>query len=360
MPRRFRTGRRGGRGAAARSLLAILALVLGVSGFVGWRWLAAQLDRPGPAATVLRVQVTPGSRLRAVLGHLQQQGAVRHALAVEALLRLQGRLPRIQAGLYEISPHESARQIITELVEGRVVLSQVTIVEGWTFAQMRATLDADAEVQHDTRGLADGAVMQLLGHAGQWPEGRFFPDTYRFAAGSSDRHILTMAYERMQATLQAAWAQRAPGLPLATPEQALTLASIIEKETAREDERPTIAAVFVNRLRMGMRLQSDPTVIYGLGERYDGSIHTRDLTTDTAFNTYTRAGLPPTPIALPGAAALQAALHPAQSDVLYFVASGLPDGSHRFSATLEQHDVAVRDYLRRLGVSVQKPAERAP
>ena len=353
-PRR-RTGAIRLAGSATQGALAVLALVLLIGVFLGWGWLAAQLDRPGPAEAALRVQVMPGTRLRGVLQRLQRAGAVRHALAVEAFLRLQGHLPRIQAGLYEITPHESARQIVTALAEGRVLLSQVTIVEGWSFAQMRTTLDADPDVQHDTRGLSDDVLMQQLGHRGQPPEGRFFPDTYRFAAGSSDWRILNMAYDRMQATLQAAWAQRAADLPLTSPDQALTLASIIEKESAREDERPRIAAVFVNRLRMGMRLQSDPTVIYGLGARYDGTIHTRDLTTDTAYNTYTRSGLPPTPIALPGAAALQAALHPEQSAVLYFVASGLPDGSHHFSSTLAEHDAAVRDYLRRLGVAVQKP-----
>jgi UPF0755 protein len=352
------TSRLGARGATAAGVLltlTALALVAIAAAWGTWRWLAVQADRPGPAATALRVQVAPGTRLRAVLARLQRQGALRDALAVEVFLRLQGHLPRIQAGLYEISPRESARQIVTELAEGRVLLSSITIVEGWRFADMRAALDADPDVQHDTHGLPDAQLMQRLGHTGEPPEGRFFPDTYRFAAGSSDWRILQMAYDRMQATLQADWAQRAGELPLTSPTQALTLASIIEKETARVDERPKIAAVFVNRLRMGMRLQSDPTVIYGLGERYDGSIHTRDLTDDTPYNTYTRAGLPPTPIALPGAAALAAALHPAQSDALYFVASGLPDGSHRFSATLGEHDIAVRDYLRRLGVAVQKP-----
>ncbi len=351
----MRQARQRGRGAGrlgALIVLAALALLLTVG---GWRWLVAEQDRPGPADAPLRIEVAPGSRLRGILARLQRQGALRHAWAAEAFLRLQGRLPRIQAGLYEIAPHESARQIVAQLAEGRVLLSSITIVEGWTFAQMRAALDADPDVQHETRGLTQAQLMQLLGHAGQPAEGRFFPDTYRFAAGSPDRRIFEMAYERLQATLQIDWAQRAMDLPLATAEQALTLASIIEKETGREDERARIAAVFVNRLRMGMRLQSDPTVIYGLGAGYDGSIHTRDLTTDTPFNTYTRTGLPPTPIALPGAAALQAALHPAQSDALYFVASGLGDGSHRFSATLEAHDVAVREYLRHLGVSVTRP-----
>jgi UPF0755 protein len=198
--------------------------------------------------------------------------------------------------------------------------------------------------------MTDAEVMRALGHEGELAEGRFFPDTYRFAAGTADRKILEGAYERMQAELNNAWTARAPNLPLASSDQALIMASIVEKETGREDERARVAAVFLNRLRIGMRLQTDPTVIYGLGERYDGTIHTRDLETDTPYNTYTRAGLPPTPIALPGAASLQSVMHPADSDALYFVATGDGDGSHHFSTTLAEHDVAVRAYLRKLGV----------
>jgi len=245
-------------------------------------------------------------------------------------------------------------------VAGRVVLEQLTVVEGWTFLQLRRALDANSALSHGLHGLSDPELMQALGHEGRNPEGQFFPDTYRFAAGTADRRILELAYERMQRELAQAWESRSPDLPLASPEQALILASIVEKETAREDERPKVAAVFVNRLRRGMRLQSDPTVIYGLGSRYDGDIHTRDLETDTPYNSYTRAGLPPTPIALPGAASLQATLHPAATDVLYFVATGNGDGSHQFSATLEQHDVAVRAYLRRIGVTPGTGAAKAP
>jgi UPF0755 protein len=201
--------------------------------------------------------------------------------------------------------------------------------------------------------------MQALGHEGQAAEGRFFPDSYRFAAGTTDRRILELAYDRMQRELEQAWTARAPDLPIKDSEQALILASIVEKETGREDERAKVAAVFINRLSQGMRLQSDPTVIYGLGSRYDGDIHTRDLVTDTPYNTYTRAGLPPTPIALPGAASLQATLHPADIDALYFVATGNGDGSHHFSATLAEHDAAVRAYLHQLGVPVRALAAPA-
>ncbi len=350
MKRHEAAGSRGAGLWAAVGLLAVLA------GLAGGAWLAAgrlgqAMDQPGPAALPVRIQIAPGAPLRSILAQLQHQGALRHARWVQLYLKLHRRHPRVQAGLYEIAAHATARQILQQFADGRVLLSSITVVEGWSVAQMRAALDSDPDVTHQLRGLSATQLMQALGHSGQSAEGRFFPDTYRFAAGTSDRKILEMAYQRMQQMLTADWSQRATDLPLSSPEQALTLASIVEKETARPDERPKVAAVFVNRLRLGMRLQSDPTVIYGLGERYDGSIHTRDLQSDTPYNTYTRTGLPPTPIALPGAASLQAAMHPADIDALYFVATGQGDGSHRFSATLAEHDVALRSYLRRLGVT---------
>ncbi len=330
--------------------LVVLCL-LAAAGWGAWGQLRAAMNRPGPGSVPVRIQVPEGARLRSVLDQLRRDGALQHPHWVELYLRLTGRQAKMQAGLYQIAAHATPSQILEQFAAGRVLLSSITFVEGWTVAQMRQALDSDPDVAHQTRGLSDEQLMQVLGHPGEPAEGRFFPDTYRFAAGISDRKILGMAYQRMQATLAADWAQRAGGLPLAGPGQALILASIIEKETGRADERPKIAAVFVNRLRLGMRLQSDPTVIYGLGEHYDGSIHTRDLQTDTPYNTYTRAGLPPTPIALPGAASLQAAMHPADIDALYFVATGEGDGSHHFSATLAEHDVALRSYLKRLGVA---------
>jgi UPF0755 protein len=274
---------------------------------------------------------------------------------------LHGAVVRAQAGTYEIAPHATARSILDQLNAGRVVLEALTVVEGWNFLQLRRALDEHPAVAHQLRGMSDAQLMSALGHEGEAPEGRFFPDTYRFAAGTTDRKILEGAYARMQTELGNAWNARAPNLPVTSADQALILASIVEKETGREDERAKVAAVFVNRLRLGMRLQTDPTVIYGLGERYDGTIHTRDLETDTPYNTYTRAGLPPTPIALPGAASLQASMHPADTDALYFVATGNGDGSHHFSATLAEHDVALRAYLRKLGVQpdvrVMTPAQ---
>ena len=336
-------------------LLVLLAVAAG-GGFGLWRHLDNEMDRPAPAADSVRIQVMPGEPLRQILARLQQQGAVRNARKIEWYLRLHRLRPRAQVGNYELPPHSSARAVLEQFETGRVVLEQLTIVEGWTFLQLRHALDADPSLVHATRGVTDSALMSVLGHEAQAPEGRFFPDTYRFAAGTSDRRILELAYERMQAELAAAWETRAPGLPLATADEALIMASIVEKETGREDERPKVAAVFVNRLRRGMRLQSDPTVIYGLGERYDGNIHTRDLETDTPYNSYTRAGLPPTPISMPGIASLQATLHPADIDALYFVATGTGDAGHQFSSNLADHDLALRAYLKRIGAHEHKAA----
>jgi UPF0755 protein len=339
-----------------RSLeLLALALVLAGGAVALWRGLDHEMQRPSAADEPVRIEVRPGEPLRGILARLQQQGALRHARAIEWYLRLHRQSPRVQAGTYEVAPHSSPRAILEQFASGRVVLEQLTIVEGWNFAQLRSALDAHPALAHQMRDLSDTALMSALGHGGEPAEGRFFPDTYLFAAGTGDRRILELSYERMQRELAQAWDTRAAELPLSGPTDALILASIIEKESAREDERPKVAAVFLNRLRRGMRLQSDPTVIYGLGNRYDGSIHTRDLETDTPYNSYTRAGLPPTPIALPGITSLQAAVHPAESDALYFVATGNGDGSHQFSATLEQHDVAVRAYLRKLGVPAKPP-----
>jgi UPF0755 protein len=330
--------------------LLILLVLLGAAALAGWYRLEREMDRGAAASVPVRVQVTPGEGLRRILADLEQHGALHDARLVELYLRLGRHVPRIQAGTYEIAPHASARAVLEQLVAGRVVLEQLIVIEGWSFAQMRHALDAHPAVLHELAGRPEREVMTALGAPEQAAEGRFFPDTYRFAAGTSDRRILEQAYQRMQRELELAWSTRTQDLPLASSEQALILASIIEKETGREDERAKVAAVFVNRLRLGMRLQSDPTVIYGLGGSYDGDIHARDLVTDTPFNTYTRAGLPPTPIALPGDASLHAAMHPAPIDAVYFVATGNGDGTHHFSATLAEHDIALRAYLRKLGV----------
>jgi UPF0755 protein len=231
-----------------RALSLLLLLVLGAAGWLAWSGLGWQMNQPAASTTPVRVQVAPGSSLRSTLLVLQQQGALRHARLVELYLRLHGPTPRLQSGTYELPPHSSAREVLDQLINGRVVLESVTVVEGWSFVQMRTALDAHPAVAHQLRGLSAQQLMEALGHPGEAAEGRFFPDTYRFAAGTSDRRILERSYERMQAELDTAWSSRAPDLPLANPDEALILASVVEKETGREDERPKVAAVFVNRL----------------------------------------------------------------------------------------------------------------
>jgi UPF0755 protein len=335
-------------GRILAKLAAVVAVLAAAALYMGHR-LDASLEERSAVAAGTRIQVHPGASLRAVLSELAQVGAVAHPRLVEWDLRLHGQTLRALAGSYELAPDETVRQILAQLNAGQVVMEQVTIVEGWTFTQMRETLNASTTLAHDWRDLDDSRVMAALGKPGLAPEGRFFPDTYRFAAGTSDRRIYELAMQRMHEHLQQEWAARAPKLPLGDETAALILASIVEKETAREDERGKVAAVFINRLRIGMRLQSDPTVIYGLGSSFDGNLRRRDLEADGAFNSYTRAGLPPTPIALPGEAALKAALHPADINALYFVATGRGDGSHHFSATYAEHNEALREFLKRTG-----------
>jgi UPF0755 protein len=330
--------------------IAVLLLVLaGASAALGFRHYLRS-----PAAPMqLSLQVPAGASLRSVLGRIAAAGALRRPQWLEWYVRLHEPPLRVQMGRYEFAPASTPLAILERLRAGPE-LEQLTIIEGWNFDQMRASINADANLTHEFHLLSDAQLMAALGHPDERPEGRFFPDTYRFAAGTSERRIYELAYERMAQELNAAWSDRAKDLPISTPAEALTLASIVEKETGSDDERGKVAAVFVNRLRQGMRLQSDPTVIYGLAERYDGTVHKVDLLTDTPYNTYTRNGLPPTPVALPGAAALRAALHPEPGDALYFVATGLGDGHHQFSATLEQHNLAVNRYLQRIGVPTAK------
>ncbi|MGH8288097.1 MAG: endolytic transglycosylase MltG [Steroidobacteraceae bacterium] len=341
------------RGWAAIVVFLALAVVLAA---VGYLLLDQEFQAPGPAGAALRVKVTAGDSIRGVLGRLAALGALDNPREVELYLRLHHSVPRIEIGTYEVPPHASPADIIRMFAQGRVMLDQMTVIEGATFADFRRELDAQPDIAHTLRGRSDAQVMAALGHPGENPEGRFFPDTYRFAPGTSDLTILSMAYDRMAAVLAQAWQQRSPDLPFDTPYQALILASIIEKETGVADERARIAGVFVNRLRRGMRLQSDPTVIYGLGKQYDGTIHARDLTTDTPYNSYTRSGLPPTPISLPGLESLLAAVQPDQTDDLYFVATG--QGGHHFSKTLAQHDAELRAYLTRLREQQQAALRR--
>jgi UPF0755 protein len=331
----------------AKSILVAVVLLAAAAGG-GYYWLQQQFFASGPASQALRVDVEPGTSVRGVLGLLHARGALARPREIELYMRLHGRHLTIKAGTYEIPVAATPTAIIDLLEEGRVILEALTIVEGSTFAQLRQVLASDTDVVTTLAGKSDAEVMAAIDHPDEYPEGRFFPDTYRFAARTTDVEILKLAYASMQHVLTEAWAQRADDLPYTTAYQALTLASIVEKETGLASERARIAGVFVTRMRQGMRLQSDPTVIYGLGASYDGEVHTRDLTTDTPYNTYTRVGLPPTPIALPGREALLAAVRPDVTGDLYFVATGAGDGAHHFSKTLDEHNAAVKQYLSRL------------
>lgn len=316
-------------------LLLILLLAAAGVGYYAYRTL------PLPS-TPFEFALKPGSSLRGAAQQIRQAGLLEQDGAFVWLARLLGKSAQIKAGNYALEHPVSPLELLEIITKGEVSQSQLSVIEGWTFKQLRAALDANPDIAHDTANLADVEILQRIGATEAHPEGLFFPDTYYFAAGSSDLQIFKRAYQTMQKRLQEAWLARTPGLPLQNPYQALILASIVEKETGTPSDRTMIAGVFVNRLRKGMLLQTDPTVIYGLGDQFDGNLRKRDLLADTAYNTYTRAGLTPTPIALPGMAALQAALHPAQTDALYFVARG--DGSSYFSSTLTEHNNAVNRY----------------
>ncbi len=309
------------------------------------RWYRAPIA--GLNAPVV-FDVAPGVPLATVARELGARGLIEYPRVFTWLARRDGLAARIRAGEYALAPGATPAGILDELVEGRVLLHPVTLVEGLTFAAALAAIEANPAITRTIKGAPDAALMARLGSPDVFPEGEIFPDTYLVARGTTDVEVLKLAHARLKERLATAWLRRRPDLPLKTPYEALILASIIEKETGAPEERPHIAAVFVNRLRRGMRLQTDPTVIYGLGPAYDGSLHRRDLTTDTPYNTYTRDGLPPTPIALAGGLALEAAIAPSDSEDLYFVATGRGDGRHEFSRTLEEHNGAVARYLTRL------------
>jgi UPF0755 protein len=310
-----------------------------------WWWL----DRPLPMSPTLAGQpvdltIAPGSSARSVATAVEQAGVQVPAVALYWWFRLSGDSRQIRAGSYELPPGTTPRSLLGKLVRGEQALRMVTFVEGWTFRQMREALAKADALKPDSRAMDGAALMAALGRPGVAAEGRFFPDTYSYAKNSSDIDVLKRAMLAMDQQLDAAWAQRLPTVAVKTPEQALVLASIVEKETGRGEDRAQISGVFHNRLRIGMLLQTDPTVIYGLGERFDGNLRRRDLQADTPFNTYTRAGLPPTPIAMPGLQALLAAVQPADTRALYFVAKG--DGSSHFSTSLDEHNRAVNRYQR--------------
>ncbi|GHC06326.1 endolytic transglycosylase MltG [Thermomonas carbonis] len=330
---------------------AFLVLLLAAVAVGAWYWTRYQGFADAPLVGIGAgdsLVVKRGDSLDKVLRTLQAQGVdTGDRLQWQVLARQTGAAGKLQVGEYALVPDTSPRALLLAMRDGKVVRRNFTIVEGWNIRDVRAALAKVDGLEHDSAGLDDAALMKALGHPGQHPEGRFLPETYAWVQGDSDLDLLKRAHKALQVALDEAWATRAEDLPLKNADEALVLASIVEKETGIAEERPAIAGVFVRRLKIGMRLQTDPTVIYGMGAAYAGNIRRSDLTTDTPYNTYTRAGLTPTPIAMPGKAALRAATRPADADALYFVAVGDGSGRHVFSPSLDAHNAAVREYLRR-------------
>lgn len=325
-------------------ILLITGLVVG-GGLAIWTALALKDLAMDPLFTSGErqiINVAAGTSFTALTVQLRQRGWIEHPRILRLYGRLTGKAVQIKAGQYAVEPGMTALQLLERMLAGAVVRYSFTIVEGWTFHELLQAIESSDALRHTLS--ADGSVdvMARLGHPGQDPEGRFLPETYRFPGGTTDIAFLERAYEAMQRVLQAEWAQRAEGLPLESPYEALILASIVEKESALPKDRRRIAGVFIRRLEIGMRLQADPTIIYALGPDFDGDIGYSDLRIDSPYNTYKHEGLPPTPIALPGRSSIAAVLHPAEGDALYFVARG--DGRHEFSATLAEHHQAVRRY----------------
>jgi UPF0755 protein len=332
-----------GRGAArAITFLVVIGLLLLVAGGI-WlaRFATAPVKVPDPG---LYFNIDRGLGVGQVARRLEGEGLVADARAFVLLVRILGRSGDIKAGSYKAEGNVTPLSLVDKLSRGEFAQGQIQFIEGWTFRQLRAVLDAHPALTHDTKDLSGAQILQRLGAEETHPEGLFFPDTYHFSAGTSDLTILRQAYDKMQQVLTQAWETRDSNLPVKTKYQGLILASIVEKETGDPGERELVAAVFVNRLRKGMRLQTDPTVIYGLGEKFDGNLRKRDLLADQPYNTYTRYGLPPTPIALPGEAAIYATLQPAETSALYFVSKG--DGTHYFSKSLKEHNRAVNRFQR--------------
>jgi UPF0755 protein len=336
-------------GGGLRILFVLTALIAGAVAWYAFDRYSGFADAPIAgleAGDTLLIE--RGDSFADMLGKLHAAGATGgHDVEWRLLARQMGAAGRLQVGEYALEPGTTSRQLLQRMRDGKVVRRRFTIVEGWNLHELRAALAKADPLQHEAADLDDAALAKALGHSGAHLEGRFLPETYLYTRGDSDLDLLGRAWTAMDKALDAAWESRDAGLPLASKQEALVLASIVEKETGVAEERPEIAGVFLRRLRLGMKLQTDPTVIYGMGDRYAGNIRKADLLADTPYNTYTRAGLPPTPIAMPGAAALQAATHPAAGDALYFVAVGDGSGRHVFSGSLAEHQAAVREYLRR-------------
>lgn len=329
-------------------IAAVLLLLGAIGAGAGYQYLQRYLETPLDVSEGGELfEIPPGTPFARVVADLESRGILSHARILAWYAQFTEQAGRIHAGEYLIEPGLTPTTLLEKFTLGAVQLYSFTIIEGWNHRELLSGLQAHPEV---ITTMSDEDWPTLLGEldAGtDSPEGLFLPETYRFPGGSEDRAVLKQAYELMQATLAELWPERAPDAPVDSPYEALILASIIEKETGRADERHRIAGVFSRRLQKGMRLQTDPTVIYGIGSAFDGNLTRKHLRTDTPYNTYTRSGLPPTPIAMPGRNAIHAALHPADGEALYFVATGLGDGSHKFSKTLEEHEQAVREYLKR-------------
>jgi UPF0755 protein len=331
----------------SRGLLGALALLLltgAVAASAAWWWLDRPLPLAGPSA---ELSIEAGTMPRDVALGWVNAGVLTHPELLYQWFRWSGQAKRIRAGSYEIDTGATPRQLLDKMVQGDETLEKLRIAEGWTLRQVRAALAAAPHLKPLSDGMNDAQLMQALGNPGPSAEGRFFPDTYAYSRGVSDLAVLRRSSAALQRRLDAAWAQRAPDTPLQNAQQALILASIVEKETGPKDDPGLVAGVFLNRLRIGMPLQTDPTVIYGLGEAFDGNLRKRDLLADGPYNTYTRAGLPPTPIAMAGAASLQAVVKPTPTKALYFVARG--DGSSVFSDNLADHNRAVNKYQKKTG-----------
>jgi UPF0755 protein len=327
--------------------LLVTGVIVSVAAASGFAWWTKQA-LPVPGAPI-EFSINPGSGVAASAQQMAAAGVPVNPTLFVLLARLTGDAGRIKAGSYELKPNTSPRGLLSQLVRGEFAQEAVTIIEGWSFKQMRQAISSHTRLKHDTVKLTDAELMAKISTEYKDPEGLFFPDTYLFAKGSSEIEIYRRAHQAMLTHLNEAWEKRNKELPYKTPYEALIMASIVEKETGQKSERTMIAGVFVNRLRTGMLLQTDPTVIYGMGDAFVGKIAKKDLLTDTPYNTYTRGGLPPTPISLPGLQSLQAALAPAETPALYFVSRG--DGTSQFSSNLPDHNRAVNRYQR--GITTQ-------
>lgn len=325
------------------SLLILALVVIGIVGITVTYTMQKtnNLDEP------LIIELKRGSTIRTLANQLKQHNLLEYPEILIIWARINGYAKRLQAGEFEIHPGERLTELLDDIVTGQVRQYTLTLVEGWNFKQFMQAINQHAAIDHTLQNLTDEQIMVALGFEGEHPEGRFFPDTYFIHKNITDVDVLLRAHNVMTQTLQREWDKRDEGLPFKNAYEALILASIVEKETAVADERPLIAGVFVNRLRKKMRLQTDPTVIYGLGDSYDGDIRFRDLRKDTTYNTYTRSGLTPTPIAMAGIGAINAVLHPDQTDYLYFVAINDGSGRHKFSSTLDEHEKAVDKFQRK-------------